>query len=574
MTHPTHRPRRSGNSGFTLTELLVASAIFVILMTALATLFNAAVSATRQGYASIEANDTARAAVMTISRDLTGAFTAREHGDSYNFYGRPDSFTFVGNLDGGNLGRVSYVFHKEEKNQPLPTTVTERWGEVVANVQRQARRIGREMGIYGTLLDTAVNDAVRRLEGVYGTHADTDLVDFDVLVETESLIRLEEPGANDLDTFDMYVKDRSTTPVVLTWPYVDAIDPAKDSLVAGPPMDANQTAQFQFLMGALDATPSTTGDDLRDLYAQINRGGDPSCPNGGWQNPVTLECMSLRVLGPDTFNQLLNARKREFWLRMLSDDLGLYTPTDLMPAPADGSTGYWYDEGFGVLNNPREMRNLNEHVLATGIIASVSVVDPTTKNGIEIISGTAASLGKFVNMDLYDADPRFSYGDAQTAEDWSGNDGRDNDNDGLIDERDELSSISYRTEATYLHYFNAIDNLRDPNAPDAFIQATGSPANIPGLLQNANPIDAQDLVFADNRLADNLLGNRDSNKNLGSPLLPRLPAVVTLDIWVTRPRTRPGAPDFRRRFTQSILVPTAQGRDVSSTIALGPGASL
>jgi hypothetical protein len=567
----------------------VASAIFLILMTALATLFNSAVSATRQGYASIEAFETARSAANTITRDLTGAFTSREHGDVYNFYGRPDGFTFVGGLEGGNLGRVTYVFHSEIARPPLVTTFNERWGTVVANVKRQARRVGREMGIYGPALNAEVVSAQSRLEAAYGTHAPEEEVEFDVAVITESLIRLEESGASDLDTFNMYVKGGAGPVVNLDWSaaYVDPIDAGRDTLNAGPPMDANQTLQFQFLMGALDPTPATSGDDLRDLYFAINRTPSGLCPDGGWLHPIPdpitglPRCIALRILGPETFDQLLKSRKREFWLRMLSDDLGNFTPTELAADPNDGSTGYWYDEGYGV-PNVREMRELGKQVLATGIIGSVSVLLPGTRNEIEAVPGSIAVLGKFVAMDLLDADPRFSYGNAQTALDQAGYDGLDNDIDGTIDEVGERDPSdvdgdafdTYRTRSTYLNYFNSLENLRDPDAPDGFIQATGSPGSIPAMLLYGNLIDPGDLVYVDNVLADNVLGNRTSNVNLGSPLLPRIPSVVTLDFWVTRPKTRPGAPDFRKRFGQSIQIPTAQGREVGSTIALGPGAAL
>jgi hypothetical protein len=206
-------------------------------------------------------------------------------------------------------------------------------------------------------------------------------------------------------------------------------------------------------------------------------------------------------------------------------------------------------------------------VLATGIIGSVSVREPGTQNLIISVPGSG------VAMDLLDAEPRFAYGDAYTQEDWAGSDGLDNNGNGVVDEVGEISATSYRNQATYLHYFNDLENLRDPKAPDGITPGSG-PGSIPAMLLNGNPIAEQDLIFVDGLLADNVLGNRSSSKNLGSPLLPRIPSVVTLDFWVTRAKTRPGAPDFRQRFTQSIPVPAAQGRAVTSTIALGPGASL
>lgn len=511
-------------AGFTLTELLVATAIFVILMGALVTLFNSAISAVRQGYASIDTFETGRMAMQTFSRDLNSAFTAREHGDVYNFYGRPDGFMYVGALENGQIGRVTYAMHPTVGVQPIRTTVKERWGVVEANIRRQGQRLAQELGISGTNVQFQLDNLIDLVDDYYfysdafGTrryNAD-EWVEFEVELETESLIRYEETGANDLDSFNMYVKlDAANTPFRLDWPYVDPIEPTRDAA----PTQPDPIAQMSFLLGALDPTPGDIQYDLRDRYRQ-NRN------DGGWVNPVTGDQIYLRALGPDAFDQMLKARKREFWIRMISgESMGV---PELAPNATYGSVGFWYDEGLHAPNT-RQMRVLNEYIIADGIVARTKLFEPGTDIPIELMPGVA--------VDVLDAHVKFAYGDG-------GNNA--------------------------VNYFNDIQNLRDPSSPDA----SGSPMNVPILLANTTGYSDADLIEADNALADTLLGNRSNGKNLGSPLAPRVPSLVTQDFWVTRTRTRPGAPDILKRFAQTIQIPSAQGRSVSTTIAQGPGASL
>jgi prepilin-type N-terminal cleavage/methylation domain-containing protein len=59
---------------------------------------------------------------------------------------------------------------------------------------------------------------------------------------------------------------------------------------------------------------------------------------------------------------------------------------------------------------------------------------------------------------------------------------------------------------------------------------------------------------------------RDAEARLGSPLAPRIPALVSPGFWLMEARPAPGAPDFRRWFTQTIDVPSATGRDISPRV--------
>ena len=264
---------------------------------------------------------------------------------------------------------------------------------------------------------------------------------------------------------------------------------------------------------------------------------------------MTNDRLFLRVLGRDAFDTLLQSKKREFWLRMMGGEhmevqelepTSVATPTlsTTHPnyIPDDGHLGFWYDEGYG-LPNATNRRVVNEYVVADGVIARAMILDG---NGNPILYDGYA-------LDALDAGLKFSYSDG------------------------EHGSV---------HYFNAIENLTHPESLDGSVDSDDDGVvdylipNIPTMLKTGNV--ANDLVIdADNTLAENQLSaTRSSRANMGSPLLPRLPKVVTLELWVTRSQTRPGAPVFRRRFVQGIQVPAATGRIPSTVIAKSPGQAM
>jgi len=519
MGNLTSNKRRT-QRGFSLTELLVAMAIFLILAAALSTLFTSAVHSVREGYASIDAFEQGRVAMTTMTRDLTGAFTSREYGDVYNFYGRHDGFMFVGALENGQLGRVTYVFHPENSKRPFITTIRERWGVYKSNVKSQAERIARENGYLGTAVQTAGDSAIADLEAVYGSYADNEIVELDVAFETESLVRYEEIGKSSLDYFDMRVTDPSgPSPVDLAWPYVDALD---DSLDATFPSESDPEIQQDFLLEAINPAPDFTVYDLRNMLFDINQ------IDQGWVHPITLDRLYLRTLGRGTFDAMLQARKREFWIRMLSgESMGLAGLAD----------GYWWDESAGVPNVDGK-RTVNEYVVADGIISRAIILVPDTETPVYTFQG-GETLRQIPDtaLDALDADVRFSYSDGLNGE---------------------------------VNYFNALENLTDPDDP----YLTNGP-DIYSLVRNGTGgIEKGPLIQADNALAENLLGTRSSRKIMGSPLTPRIPAVVTPKLWVTRAKRRAGGADVRRLFIQAIQLPAATGRSSETAIALGPGGAL
>jgi len=102
--------------GFTLVELLVALAIFITVMSIVAFMFVTAIRTTKQGALNQEAFEMARGAMRLLERDLTRAFTNRDHGDVYSFYGTPIGFTYVGMVPSDdnteyNIARVTWVIY-------------------------------------------------------------------------------------------------------------------------------------------------------------------------------------------------------------------------------------------------------------------------------------------------------------------------------------------------------------------------------------------------------------------------------------------------------------------------------
>ena len=139
----------------------------------------------------------------------------------------------------------------------------------------------------------SADEAIARIELAYGgPFLDTDYVEFDVRLRTESLIRYEESGVSDLDTYNMTIDSTGTT--VLEWPYMDMADSNNDAAPAS--LDGNP--QLEFIRGALSPDPATTNSpsDLRNrLYdINVNLQGVPLA-NG--------DRTYLRVLGPQTFQQ-------------------------------------------------------------------------------------------------------------------------------------------------------------------------------------------------------------------------------------------------------------------------------
>ena len=358
---------RSRHSGFSLTELLVAMAIVVTLMGGLMVLFSGAVSTVRQGYQSMSGTELGRAAITLMERDLQQAFTARDQGQNYQFYGRPDGFMFVGQLSDGKLGRVTYAVHTSAGAMEFPTVMVEFLQKTLERIYEQAYRYALEnsrteaeasVEAQGVVVDfaEAYNVSLGEVNWASGTpFAGIDpsfTIELQVMASSWALVRYEEPGVTDLDTFKL--------PGNYQWPYIDPANNARDVF----------TEPNAFLY---DQLLSALGGGLREMMSYV----------------------PLHQIRPETVKEILAAKKREIWIRMLSGDESIRLL----------SQDFWARPGAGVAsvaNYPVE-----DYVLTERILASAQLLDPA--GGAYIRLRTPPNRP----VDVLDIPGIFSYGNGK-----------------------------------------------------------------------------------------------------------------------------------------------------------------
>lgn len=365
---------RLRHSGFSLTELLVAMAIVITLMGGLMVLFSGAVTTVRQGYQSMGGTELGRAAVTRLERDLQQAFTARDQGQAYQFYGRPDGFMFVGQLSDGKLGRVTYAIHPGASPLEFPTVLVESLRQTLNRIYSQAYRYAREMGMPDDQARADAQGAVGAFADAYGVNLagvnwdsaapfDSMIVilenpertiELQVMVSTWALVRYEEPGKTDLDTFPL--------PSGFEWPYIDPSNPGRDIYPpAGEGFDLSE-----LLLSALGPSPAS---DIREII----------------QNVQARQDRQIYQVRPETVKEIVAAKRREIWIRMLSS----YLP------PL--SERFWQE----VVNAP-----VGDYVLSERILASAKLLHPA---GGFILLSTAPQKP----IDALDIPGIFAYGDGK-----------------------------------------------------------------------------------------------------------------------------------------------------------------
>jgi len=211
---------RGSVRGLSLVEMLVAMAIFIVLLAGVSLLFSGAIDAVRSGYVNQEAFERARSSMTVLERDLSSAFTAREFGDYYAFYGGPRGFSFVGVIDTGALARVTYVAHPTADAIRYESSYAEKYGVLYERAKYQGG-----MQLVARFVAMVLPDLQVAFPGL--SHADAVnpkpdpgdattwnlplldyMLEFDpVVVETQSIVRFVETGRNDLNTFEVMRPD-------------------------------------------------------------------------------------------------------------------------------------------------------------------------------------------------------------------------------------------------------------------------------------------------------------------------------------------------------------------------------
>lgn len=412
---------RDAKGGFTLTELLVSTAIFAILMTSIGALFVASLNAVKSGYQSQKVYEDARGTFNVIQRDLTTVFTSRDFGQYYQFYGNEYGMMMVGLLqlrdasgrDYTRIGRITYVIYP----------VVLRGGDNAFYVTEPfAIDYAKEVGV----TDTGRAPDFHQTRGVRfaGNDPNSDAGSREVAIC--ALVRYVEPGVSELDAYPF------------NWD--DLID------------ETENNPEF----------PATSSPE--SLRSQLNDSLEVS-------NTLSLSPSNdLRILGrlDSARDQMFAAKKRDLWLKMLSCQKywipRLVGGQALLPNP-------WgrVDPNSGAVTERCWLRGGS----------TVSVVDPRDFVAVENI-GVFTPQDYWTTWPLlaYRADggykPFFEFGriTADTSVDlmpfWNSNrqsyagniqlpnDGVDNDQDGLVDEPGERLVVAGMTDPAIL--------LLDPNA--------------------------------------------------------------------------------------------------------------
>lgn len=518
---------RDAKGGFTLTELLVSTAIFAILMTSIGALFVASLHAVKAGYQSQEAFETSRGTFNVIQRDLTTVFTSRDFGQFYQFYGNEYGMMMVGLLqlrdangrEYSRIGRITYVMYPVVlKGGDGAFYVTEPFA-LDYNQKVGTTDIGRAPDFY-------------RTRGVRyeGNDPNSDAGSREVAVC--ALVRYVEPGVSDLDAY---------------------------------PFDWN------FLIDETENNPEfPAGNSAQSLRSQLN--ASLEVPNSLSTSPSD----DLRILGRlnDSRDQMFAAKKRDLWLRMLSCQKywipRLVGGAALLPNPwgrVNPNTGVvtercWLQGGSTIsVVNPRDFIAVDNIGVFTpqNYWTTWPLLAYRTNGGYKpffefgrITADTTVDLMPFWNSN------RQSYAGFQQLP----NDGIDNDQDGIVDEFGERLVVAGMTDPGILDLDpNAYEFDGRDNDADGEIDEPGetfvNPIEQDGIDNNRDGTVDEPGETVDGAQAPGL---PDGFTSYGSPLQPRLPEVVMVRVPMVFDPAYLKAPNFERSMELLIEVPTAYTR--------------
>jgi len=539
-TQPHTHSDKGSLSGFTLIEMLVAVAIFTIVLGGVVLLFNNAVRVTKQGYQNQEAYSMVRGVANRIETDITAAHAALEHGLGDTFYGSPIGFTFIGKIKTGegledyDLARITYVIYMRSH-----ASLTKIYEE--ANISEDELQF--EEGY-----DPPDNLHLGIVNPVRGNGSRV----------TFSLLRFVEPNVDNLDTFQ-------------------DVDWSSSAFSTNP----ESGSSFDDVIGF--------ANDVRlpNYWNSVTPGENLVASAQGWGGP----CSQGDFLCAEAVEK---AARREYWLRLLAGDPALgydwwgrsgRDPADYAIAedilhisrhdpytPNDRDTiGYIVNVPDGRVeadpdNNPYPSRPDENH----------EFLDP---NHIALIARTA---------DQYEAYERY----------------RDYFNDNYLVAKLDLYDQSIEDDdleepyspRNYFFTYRAMgvtDRLNDTNEKIVAEGLLGG--TISYLDSNGNPpvnevdrtlyeqeVRGVDFAYWNdyrNLMADRIktwyayLPEEDKDPNIerdvifaaGSPTDGRLPEAIIGEFTIYMPSVYQGAPDFQRTFIQKIDMPVGHKRPLPTS---------
>jgi hypothetical protein len=580
--------------GFSMVELLVAMAILVTVISGVVLLYNGAVKTVRQGYNAIDNFEIGRSTLAAIERDVKRAFTAREYGQFYQFHGGPRAFMYVGILENQRLGRVTYAINElDDNNNFFMTdtielrTIIERALSAISIMQGafpgQARGFAEELVLLlardasitsGTLsqeeilqylpvaMTAALNEGQRRLgtgEATYwelppliASTSDGRVLNFDdatveleVLVHTGYLLRYEEVGVKDLSAFGLPPDPQSPQPDspgmdyrALQFPVIDAYD------ITHPrnnPRFEDYDAVCASLFGGSEITEY--GQDL--LYCRTYSAlvmpangslADLDLRNLAQGNSFHTQGFPASYITPQTIDRIFEASKRDLWLQLFTG--GIVAERILnRPAARPGDPLYNYnffdawrnDDGLngnpavllGNNKNPRDYVVAERIVTRGQIITRQDILDGGYSNFfLQHFAGDPAA--GILPFDVLGINAFFTYADV-----------------------DNHYETHYNSLADIPGYGDFMDPSLPYTAPERF------------------------RLF-DETLGTEMRGQRTTRSH-GSPVAPRIPALVSPRFWIMSEGATTNAPPFKHYFDQVIEVPSSTGRKLPKQLVPDAG---
>lgn len=505
---PSRKPYPA-HAGFTLTEVLVAMAIFVTVISGVFALYTGAVETVLRGYNDIDNMAEARSALKVLQDDINTAYTGVEFGDPNQFYGRPEGFMFVGTLASGEIGRVTYVINPLASTVTFASSIVEPYIDTLGRVSLQAEEAGKAAARARGLDDATATAAGRAVadqmlaafRAVYPPPLnESEQYEFPVIVRTYGVLRYEEAGVRDLENFEL----RNSG---IVWPYIDPAEPLRDTI--GGPDATPSDLLYDYLVSALGGP--NISNDMRSQALEVFAASNSA---SSYDNANYAQ---LHAISPDVMKKIVDTRRRELWIRLLADDPAIVAPHGLDPSASGFLPRFWTNDP----NDPDAQRPFQRNYVVTERVLNRAILlDPVSGQPFVFITSTPdTGLVQLFELDALKVPGIFNYGYV----------------------KEDFNELTVEKG-----YINALERMDD--AYEDFL-------NLPS---------APNLQALDRTLQNAIAGGADAAEFFGSPVNPRLPGLVQVRFWIADEKVLPNAPDFRRLFTQLIQVPAGASRDITS----------
>ena len=367
------------SAGFTLVELLVALAIFMLIMGSLAMLLSGSISTVNQSYAMMNAMERARGAMAVLESDLKTAFVSPEKRQFFQFYGEPNGFMYSGQLVNGGFGRVTYAVHVDNANPPMQGIGSSETVSFVMPYGDVARQFARVLCPVSPDDKTASN-IDKNDDGV----PDITIAGVDASVTTSELDAWNAAKPN--NGFDLYAERifRQIYP---------GIAPADFEY----PIEFTIRIQRGVLLRYEERGQSTLSEfsdsAMSGIFTSADGQSSIAAPFG---SPAAAQSV-LAEFPQETGEKLDRLQKNHYWVRMLSGNLPLNGVVDpFTPLPK-----FWAEDGR------TDGKRWRDFVVTEGILVAAELVLPGTD---QVILGQDSATGKAAMINALDMSSFFSFG--------------------------------------------------------------------------------------------------------------------------------------------------------------------